>query len=114
MDRCQIDLSGDHAAINGSLTIYTASEARRSLLGAPGRINLAGISSIDWAGAQVLIGLKQDARKAGRELVFEGHSEAVLRLFDLMGLVAWCGDRIKVPASLKQELSFRYGVRRRP
>lgn len=100
--------------INGPITIFTAASARDAILrtGPFQTVNLSGVSAIDWAGAQVLIAMKRSARESGRQLAFQEHSDAVLRIFNLMGLSGWFGDQLVRPAHLREELGFLYGTRK--
>lgn len=114
MDRCELELDGHILRLRGPLTVYTAAQVKSDFLQypLPSIIDLEGVTQLDWAGAQILAAIKQSARKTGRSLSLEKHSAAVLRVFDLMGLAGWFGDRIRIPAGARDEFPFRYGNRR--
>jgi anti-anti-sigma factor len=90
--------------LEGELTIYFVAEAR-SLLGAaldqhPALLlNLAGLEELDTAGVQLLVWLKQEARRRGRTLSLFAHSPAVLEVFDLLQVAGLFGDALLIAPS---------------
>jgi anti-anti-sigma factor len=85
--------------LTGELTIYAVAEARARLGEAldqgPGLLlNLAGVEELDTAGLQLLVWLKQEARRRGRTLTLSAHSPAVLEVFDLLRVAGLFGDPI--------------------
>jgi anti-anti-sigma factor len=96
--------TGTHAGspslqLEGELTIYAVAEARARLDEAldqgPGlQLNLAGVEELDTAGLQLLVWLKQEARRRGRTLTLFAHSPAVLEVFDLLKVAGLFGDPI--------------------
>jgi anti-sigma B factor antagonist len=86
--------------VDGELTIYRAAELAVQLstalaeapAGAPFVIDLAGVTEMDSAGAQLLMAARRSALAAGRELKLAGHSEAVREVFDILELDALFAD----------------------
>lgn len=86
-------------ALEGEMTIYSAAARKTDLLAFLDsadelEINLAEVSEIDTAGLQLLVLIKQEAKRAGKKLHFSLHSKAVLELLELANLVALFGDPI--------------------
>lgn len=76
------------------------------------RIDLSEIERIDSAGIQFLIFLKKRTNSNHQVLELTNHSLAVLKVLDLLGLVSFFGDRIKVKKEHANEVEFRYGTRK--
>lgn len=76
------------------------------------KLDLNGIERIDSAGIQLLIFLKKQTVSKHQKLALTNHSLAVLKSFDLLGLVSYFGDRIKVKKEHSNEVEFRYGTRK--
>ena len=92
----------------GELTIYAVAEAGRQLSAAldrdPGlHLNLAGVTELDSAGLQLLVWLKQEARRRGRTLTLAAHSPAVLEVFDLLKVAGLFGDPILLAPTASRE-----------
>jgi anti-anti-sigma factor len=90
--------------LEGGLTIYEVTEAKALLSPAldqhPAlRLNLAGLEELDTAGVQLLVWLKQEARKRGRTLSLSAHSPAVVEAFDLLAVAGVFGDPILLAPS---------------
>lgn len=89
-----------NGSISGELTIYTAAQEKQRLLEllmsqvAELELNLAEVSEIDTAGLQVLIMLKQEAKRQNKKLHYVMHSKAVLDVLELSNLSAYFGDPI--------------------
>lgn len=91
-------------AIQGELSIYRAAELRQWLavtLPHDGELNvdLAEVTEIDTAGAQLLLAGKRLARERGCRLRYVNHSAPVLALVELFDLAATLGDPIVLPAN---------------
>ena len=84
--------------VEGELTIYTAAENKPKLLSAlkapTTEFDLSLVTEIDTAGLQLLLLVKREARTAGIELSFVGHSSAVIDCFDLCDVGSVFGDPI--------------------
>ncbi len=83
--------------LEGELTIYTANDDREALLKAldgPDELewNLAGITEMDTAGAQLLILAKREAAAGTKTLVFTEHSAAAVEAIELLNLAGHLGD----------------------
>jgi anti-anti-sigma factor len=96
-------LEGEPALrLEGDLTIYGVAEAKGQLSaaldGGPAlRLNLSAVEELDSAGVQLLVWLKQEARRRGRTLVLFAHSPAVMEVFDLLQVASLFGDSILIP-----------------
>jgi len=91
--------SGETLKIEGELTIYHAAEAlarfREELAaGAALQLDLAGVSELDTAGAQLLLWLKHEAQARGQAVPFTHHSQAVLEVIDQLNLAGAFGDTL--------------------
>jgi anti-anti-sigma factor len=83
----------------GALTIYTAAQARNEI---PSRLaehgatvlDLSGVEELDTAGVQLLLWLKQEARRGGCACTLVNHSPAVVEVLDLLKLAGTFGDPI--------------------
>jgi len=101
--------------IPGPLTILEVGARWAELspmLEQPVKIDLGQVDELDTAGLQLLIALKLKARKAGVRLEYTNHSLPVLRVLSLTGCAALLGDKLRIPAGMRAELPFAYGVRR--
>lgn len=90
--------------LEGELTIYEAAEARDQLgaeldLRPALHLNLAGLKELDTAGVQLLVWLKQEARRRNRTLALSAHSPAVVEVFDLLQVASLFGDAILIAPS---------------
>jgi anti-sigma B factor antagonist len=93
-------------AVRGALTIYHAASAKAALLAALAKANvlevdLAGVDEIDTAGMQILILLKREAAKAGKQLRLQQHSPASMEVLDNYRLGAYFGDPILLSPSAR-------------
>ena len=85
--------------LDGTLTIYTAAQARNEI---PSRLaehgatvlDLSGVEELDTAGVQLLLWLKQEARRGGCACTLVNHSPAVVEVLDLLKLAGTFGDPI--------------------
>jgi len=107
MFQIQPSAQGDEPClrIEGELTIYSVAEARDQLGAALDRhpvlrLNLAAVEELDSAGVQLLVWIKQEARRRGRELALTGHSPAVVEVFDLLQVAGLFGDAILLAPSV--------------
>jgi anti-anti-sigma regulatory factor len=79
----------------GALTIYEAAEAKNTLLAALGHeagveIDLTGLAEMDTAGMQILVAIKREAARTGRELRI-AHGAASREVVDRYHLCAYLG-----------------------
>lgn len=85
------------------LTIYHALEQKGCLLDALNQadeveLDLSQVSEMDTAGLQLLILLKREAQKAGKQAIIVAHSQAVRSVIDFCNLAAYLGDPLVIPA----------------
>ena len=85
------------------LTIYHALEQKTHLLEALAQadaleLDLSQVSEMDTAGLQLLILLKREAQKAGKQATIVAHSQAVRSVIDFCNLAAYLGDPLVIPA----------------
>lgn len=75
-------------------------------------LDLNGIERVDSAGIQLLIFLKNLSQKNHFSIKLKNHSLPILKILDLLGLVSFFGDRVKVKKEHSNEVEFRYGTRK--
>ncbi|TGK86800.1 anti-sigma factor antagonist [Leptospira noumeaensis] len=75
-------------------------------------LDLQGIERIDTAGIQLLVYLKEFSQSNHYSFHLKNHSLAVLKVLDLLGLVSFFGDRVKVKKEHSNEVEFKYGTRK--
>lgn len=90
-------------AVTEDLTIYHALEQKQLLLDALDatselELNLSLVGKIDTAGLQLLILLKKEAQRAGKQLRIVAHSQAVSSVIDFCNMAAEFGDPLVIPA----------------
>jgi anti-anti-sigma factor len=91
-------------AIAGELNIYRAAELRDWLhtslpQGGHVELDLAEVTEMDTAGAQLLLAGKRLAAERGCTLHCVNHSPAVLSLLELFDMAALLGDPMVLPAT---------------
>ncbi|HET6718930.1 MAG TPA: STAS domain-containing protein [Rhodocyclaceae bacterium] len=84
------------------MTIYHALEQKTLLLDAlaEGRtleLDLSQVGAIDTAGLQLLLLIKREAGRAGKQLKLTGHSPSVRELIEFTQLAAHFGDPMVIP-----------------
>jgi len=94
------------ASLSGELNIYAAAAAREelfALLGAaePLELDLGEVGDFDSSGVQILLMLKREAQRLGRQLTFVNHAPSVREVLDLLNLVAELGDPMVIPLDAK-------------
>ena len=62
-------------------------------------IDLSGVAEIDTAGFQLLMLVKREARRLGKEAQIIAHSEAVRDVLDFYNMAAEFGDPLLIPAN---------------
>ncbi|MCW7472509.1 STAS domain-containing protein [Leptospira levettii] len=103
---------------NGYLTVpfikewSTYSNQWENIKGKKIFLHLNGIERIDSSGIQLLVYLKKRCQANQQILSLTNHSLPVLKVLDLLGLVSFFGDRIKVKKEHANEVEFRYGTRK--
>ena len=86
------------------MTIYNAAAHKQRLLDAllateRLEIDLSAVSEIDTAGFQLLVLVKREARRLGKEALIVAHSEAVREVLDFYNMAAAFGDPLLIPAA---------------
>jgi anti-anti-sigma factor len=86
------------------MTIYNAAAHKQRLIDALHasarlEIDLSAVSEIDTAGFQLLVLVKREARRLGKEALIVAHSEAVCDLLDFYNMAADFGDPLLIPAA---------------
>ena len=86
-------------SLEGEFTIYEVVAAKVQLCAALDQasrlqLNLAGLEELDTAGVQLLVWLKQEARRSNKPLSLFAHSPAVVAVFDLLQVTRLFGDPI--------------------
>ena len=87
--------------VTGELTIYHAAEAKLRLDEELARdpsmeLDLAEVTELDTAGAQLLLWLKRTGRNQGQAIAFANHSPAVLEVLDQLNLAGAFGDTLLI------------------
>lgn len=90
-------------AITDDLTIYNALAQKQVLLDALAanselELNLAQVAEMDTAGLQLLILLKKEAQRAGKQVRIVAHSQAVSSVIAFCNIAAEFGDPLVIPA----------------
>jgi anti-anti-sigma regulatory factor len=75
-------------------------------------IDLSKIQRIDTAGIQFLIFTKTYCLENHIHLTLQNHSLPILKIYDVLGLVGFFGDKIKLNKELSSELEFSYGTKK--
>jgi len=88
--------------LQGEFNIYAVAQARDRLSDALDegpvlQLSLASLTELDTAGVQLLVWLKQEARRRGKQLALYAHSPAVVEVFDLLQVAGLFGDAILIP-----------------
>jgi anti-anti-sigma regulatory factor len=92
------EFAGGTLDAGAALEIRDVDAGHRTLLqaleaGMPLRIDLGGISTVDAAGVQLLLALRQEGIRRGIPIEFRGQSAALERALALLGLssnLSWC------------------------
>lgn len=95
--------SAPRLAIVEDMTIYHAAAQKPQLLEALAaadvlEIDLSAVAEIDTAGFQLLILVKREARRLGKEARIVAHSQAVREVLDFFNVAADFGDPMLIPA----------------
>ena len=103
--------------LDGELNIYTAAQVNDFYLDElkskeKVAVDLSKVKELDTSGVQSLISLKKNASKNNTSIKFINHSETVIRIIDLLGLIGLFGDKIKIPSEERQNFSFSYGTKK--
>lgn len=96
-------MSANRLAIQDDLTIYKALELKDRLTaaldqGSALELDLSQVADIDTSGLQILILVKREASRLGKDVRIVAHSPAVRQTIDLCNLGAFFGDPVVIPA----------------
>jgi len=90
--------------VRDDMTIYTALELKNALL--PHlkaeqalQLVLSEVPEIDSAGIQLLIYMKKEASRLNKQFSLVNHSQAVVDVMELFGLVSFFGDPIIISSN---------------
>ena len=91
-------------ALEQDLTIYNAAEIKTRLMTELSaheqlELDLSKISEMDTTGVQLLLLLKREAQRLGKQARIVGHSQEVQETIDFLNLAARLGDPMVVPAT---------------
>ncbi len=75
-------------------------------------LDLSGVTQLDSAGIQLLMYMKELARRSQKRVRLTKHSSAVLEVLDLYGLAAYFSDRIVLSPGDRERFAFSYGARK--
>ena len=95
--------SSQPLVITEEMTIYHALEQKQLLLDALAasselELNLSQVAEMDTAGLQLLVLLKKEAQRAGKQVRIVAHSQAVSSVIDFCNMAAEFGDPLVIPA----------------
>lgn len=104
-------------SVMGDLNIYSSPKFIEELHNAFNgfskiALDLAGVAELDTAGLQTLVAAKKESAKTNKALKIVNHSSVVIRFIDLLGLVGFFGDKIKIPAEERSKYSLKYGIKK--
>ena len=93
---CRIQVQGD-------MTIYTALDLKQELVSCLGRadrfeLDLSQVNEMDTAGLQLLILLKRETARQGKQLAISGHGTAATEVIDTFNMAGFFGDPIVMAA----------------
>ena len=100
----QKDHDVDRITIGEDMTIYHAATQKQALIealkaSARLEIDLSAVGEIDTAGFQLLVLIKREAQRLGKQAKIVAHSEAVRELLDFYNMAAEFDDPMLIPAS---------------
>ncbi|AUL99019.1 anti-sigma factor antagonist [Zoogloeaceae bacteirum Par-f-2] len=90
-------------AIVEDMTIYNAVAQKKTLVDALTdcdrlELDLSAVAEIDTAGFQLLVLIKREAARLGKQAHIVAHSQAVSQIVDFYNMAAEFGDPMLVPA----------------
>lgn len=99
----------------GEFTIYAVSEFKQKIDSTPDLvksdlyIDLSKVTRIDTSGIQALISIKKFYTNKGLNIHLMNHSEAMIAIIELYGLMAFFGDQLKLKKEDLDKFPFKYG-----
>ncbi len=105
--------------LSGDCTIYQVSSLKtelEKLLGSSVAmsINLSEVQDFDSSCLQLFLSLKKTALRANRKVSFVAHSEPVLSVFGLFGLIGAFEDKVTVKKEMSSRIPLFYGLKKYP
>jgi len=87
------------------MTIYSAATMKESLLAALAKgdefeVNLEKVTEMDTSGAQLLVAFRRACERDGKDLRIVKHSPPVVEVLEALGLTAFFGDPVVLPAAV--------------
>ncbi len=110
--------SGFESEWEGYLTIPFISQWKEKTNSFPWKagsqiiLDLKNIQRIDASGVQLLVYLKKKSEDKHCLMTIRNHSLPVLKCFDLLGVVSFFGDKIKLKKEYANEVEFSYGTKK--
>jgi len=104
--------------LSGDLNIYHVNEVKKELFEAISNnekiaIDASRISEVDSSGIQLLLSAKIESESKNKVLKIINHSPPLIKVIDLMGLVGFFGDKLKIPVNERNNYSLKYGIKKR-
>jgi anti-sigma B factor antagonist len=105
--------------LSGECTIYQVSSLKtklQELLGSSEAvsIDLSEISDFDSSCLQLFLSLKKTAIRANKKVSFVAHSEPVLSVFGLFGLIGAFEDKVVIKKEMSLRVPLSYGLKKYP
>ncbi|MDZ4727121.1 MAG: STAS domain-containing protein [Leptospira sp.] len=75
-------------------------------------VDLHKIQRIDTAGVQLLVYIKKHCLQNHIHLTLNNHSLPVIKVFDVLGMIGFFGDKIKISKEFSNELELSYGTKK--
>jgi anti-anti-sigma factor len=66
-------------------------------------IDLSGVTGLDSSGVQLLMMAKKYCLETNRKLNLINHSQAVVAVFELLGMIGWFNDPLVISAQTENE-----------
>ncbi len=89
--RLDISADGDRIVVTGDIDAHTCPELASALSPLPGagdvHLDVGGVSFMDSSGLRVIISSHKEAEAAGRQILIERPSGAVVRILEVSGLL---------------------------
>lgn len=105
--------------IEGDMTVYHIVEIKNQFLDFLYKcktiiVDLGSVNEFDSSAAQVFVLIKREAIRLNKTLKCINHSEAVLTVLDLFGLMSMFSEKIHIPNENSDNLSYSYGTQKYP
>ncbi|WED23399.1 STAS domain-containing protein [Vibrio sp. JC009] len=89
--------------MDSEMTIYNAAELKEELYKKWNKVteielNLSQVDELDCAGIQILLQLKYDSERFGKQIRFVEHSPAIIEALEMLNLIGHFGDPVVLSA----------------